>query len=206
MIDFKALLAIVMAAVLVNNYVLAQFLGICPFLGVSKKLDQAAGMSVAVIFVMLLATAVTYPIQFFVLNPNGLGYLQTIVFILVIAALVQLVEIILKKYIPALHASLGVYLPLITTNCAVLGVCISNVDNYMGVTAFGGSFVQALFNALGSGLGFLLAMVLFSGVRSRVDKCKCPECFKGMPITLISAAIVSVSFMGFAGIVENLLG
>ena len=202
----KELIAIVMAAVLVNNYVLAQFLGICPFLGVSKKLDQAAGMSVAVIFVMLLATAVTYPIQHFVLDQNNLGYLQTIVFILVIAALVQLVEIILKKYIPALHASLGVYLPLITTNCAVLGVCISNVDNYMGVTAFGGSFVQALFNALGSGLGFLLAMVLFSGVRSRVDKCKCPECFKGMPITLISASIVSVSFMGFAGIVENLLG
>ena len=207
MIDFKALLAIVMAAVLVNNYVLAQFLGICPFLGVSKKLDQAAGMSVAVIFVMLLATAVTYPIQYFVLNPNGLGYLQTIVFILVIAALVQLVEIILKKYIPALHASLGVYLPLITTNCAVLGVCISNVDNYLTATGgFSGGFVQAMFNSLGSGLGFLLAMVLFSGVRSRVDKCKCPECFKGMPITLISAAIVSVSFMGFAGIVENLLG
>ncbi len=203
----KELIAIVMAAVLVNNYVLAQFLGICPFLGVSKKLDQAAGMSVAVIFVMLLATAVTYPIQFFVLNPNGLGYLQTIVFILVIAALVQLVEIILKKYIPALHASLGVYLPLITTNCAVLGVCISNVDNYLTATGgFGGGFVQAMFNSLGSGLGFLLAMVLFSGVRSRVDKCKCPECFKGMPITLISAAIVSVSFMGFAGIVENLLG
>ena len=207
MIDFKGLLAIVMAAVLVNNYVLAQFLGICPFLGVSKKLDQAAGMSVAVIFVMLLATAVTYPIQFFVLNPNGLGYLQTIVFILVIAALVQLVEIILKKYIPALHASLGVYLPLITTNCAVLGVCISNVDNYLTATGgFGGGFVQAMFNSLGSGLGYMLAMVLFSGVRSRVDKCKCPECFKGMPITLISAAIVSVSFMGFAGIVENLLG
>ena len=203
----KELIAIVMAAILVNNYVLAQFLGICPFLGVSKKLDQAAGMSVAVIFVMLLATAVTYPIQFFVLNPNGLGYLQTIVFILVIAALVQLVEIILKKYRPALHASLGVYLPLITTNCAVLGVCISNVDNYLTATGgFGGGFVQAMFNSLGSGLGFLLAMVLFSGVRSRVDKCKCPECFKGMPITLISAAIVSVSFMGFAGIVENLLG
>ncbi len=203
----KELIAIVMAAILVNNYVLSQFLGICPFLGVSKKLDQAAGMSVAVIFVMLLATAVTYPIQYFVLNPNGLGYLQTIVFILVIAALVQLVEIILKKYIPALHASLGVYLPLITTNCAVLGVCISNVDNYMTATGgFGGGFVQAMFNSLGSGLGFMLAMVLFSGVRSRVDKCKCPECFKGMPITLISAAIVSVSFMGFAGIVENLLG
>ena len=207
MIEFKGLLAIVMAAVLVNNYVLAQFLGICPFLGVSKKLDQAAGMSVAVIFVMLLATAVTYPIQYFVLNSMKLEYLQTIVFILVIAALVQLVEIILKKYIPALHASLGVYLPLITTNCAVLGVCISNVDNYLTATGgFGGGFVQAMFNSLGSGLGFLLAMVLFSGVRSRVDKCKCPECFKGMPITLISAAIVSVSFMGFAGIVENLLG
>ncbi len=203
----KEMLAIVMAAILVNNYVLSQFLGICPFLGVSKKLDQAAGMSVAVIFVMLLATAVTYPIQYFVLNNLGLKYLQTIVFILVIAALVQLVEIILKKYIPALHASLGVYLPLITTNCAVLGVCISNVDNYLVDTAgFGGGFVQAMFNSLGSGLGFLLAMVLFSGVRSRVDKCKCPECFKGMPITLISAAIVSVSFMGFAGIVENLLG
>ena len=203
----KELLAIVMAAILVNNYVLSQFLGICPFLGVSKKLDQAAGMSVAVIFVMLLATAVTYPIQYFVLNNLGLKYLQTIVFILVIAALVQLVEIILKKYIPALHASLGVYLPLITTNCAVLGVCISNVDNYLTATGgFGGGFVQAMFNSLGSGLGFLLAMVLFSGVRSRVDKCKCPECFKGMPITLISAAIVSVSFMGFAGIVENLLG
>ena len=204
--QISRLLAITLAAILANNFIFSQFLGICPFLGVSKKLDQAAGMSVAVIFVMLLATAVTYPIQHFVLDQNNLGYLQTIVFILVIAALVQLVEIILKKYIPALHASLGVYLPLITTNCAVLGVCISNVDNYMGVTAFGGSFVQALFNALGSGLGFLLAMVLFSGVRSRVDKCKCPECFKGMPITLISAAIVSVSFMGFAGIVENLLG
>ena len=205
----KGLLAIVMAAVLVNNYVLAQFLGICPFLGVSKKLDQAAGMSVAVIFVMLLATAVTYPIQYFVLNSLGLGYLQTIVFILVIAALVQLVEIILKKYIPALHASLGVYLPLITTNCAVLGVCISNVDNYMVMkegVGFAGGFVQAMFNSLGSGLGFLLAMVLFAGVRSKVDKCKCPESFKGMPITLISAAIVSVSFMGFAGVVENLLG
>ncbi len=203
----KEMLAIVMAAVLVNNYVLAQFLGICPFLGVSKKLDQAAGMSVAVIFVMLLATAVTYPIQYFVLNSLELEYLQTIVFILVIAALVQLVEIVLKKYIPALHASLGVYLPLITTNCAVLGVCISNIDNYLVEKAsFGAGFAQAMFNSLGSGLGFLLAMVLFSGVRSKVDKCSCPESFKGMPITLISAAIVSVSFMGFAGIVENLLG
>ena len=203
----REIIAIIMTAVLVNNYVLSQFLGICPFLGVSKKLDQASGMSIAVIFVMVLATAVTYPIQYFVLNPNGLGYLQTIVFILVIAALVQLVEIILKKYIPALHASLGVYLPLITTNCAVLGVCISNVDSYLVEgAAFGISFVHALFNSFGSGLGFFLAMVLFAGVRTRVERCNCPECFKGMPTTLLSASILSVSFMGFAGLVENLLG
>lgn len=203
----REIIAIIMTAVLVNNYVLSQFLGICPFLGVSKKLDQASGMSIAVIFVMVLATAVTYPIQYFVLNPNGLGYLQTIVFILVIAALVQLVEIILKKYIPALHASLGVYLPLITTNCAVLGVCISNVDSYLVEgAAFGISFVHALFNSFGSGLGFFLAMVLFAGVRTRVERCNCPECFKGMPITLLSASILSVSFMGFAGLLENLLG
>ncbi|HJH62294.1 MAG TPA: RnfABCDGE type electron transport complex subunit A [Firmicutes bacterium] len=203
----KEIIAIIMTAVLVNNYVLSQFLGICPFLGVSKKLDQATGMSIAVIFVMVLATAVTYPIQYFVLDQNGLGYLQTIVFILVIAALVQLVEIVLKKYIPALHASLGVYLPLITTNCAVLGVCISNVDSYLlPGAAFGLSFAHALFNAFGSGLGFLLAMVLFAGVRTRVERCNCPACFKGMPITLLSASILSVSFMGFAGLVENLLG
>ena len=188
----KEIIAIIMTAVLVNNYVLSQFLGICPFLGVSKKLDQATGMSIAVIFVMVLATAVTYPIQYFVLDQNGLGYLQTIVFILVIAAL---------------HASLGVYLPLITTNCAVLGVCISNVDSYLlPGAAFGLSFAHALFNAFGSGLGFFLAMVLFAGVRTRVERCNCPECFKGMPITLLSASILSVSFMGFAGLVENLLG
>ncbi len=203
----KNIIFIVMTAVLINNYVLNQFLGICPFLGVSKKLDQAAGMSVAVIFVMVLATAVTYPIQYFLLNPKGMGYLQTIVFILVIAALVQLVEIVLKRYIPALHASLGVYLPLITTNCAVLGVCISNVDSYLVETAaFGGGFVNALFNSFGAGVGFLLAMVLFAGVRSKVEKANPPECFKGMPITLISAAILSVSFMGFAGLVQNLFG
>ena len=207
MSEVKVIIGIIMTAVLVNNYVLSQFLGICPFLGVSKKLDQATGMSIAVIFVMVLATAVTYPIQYFVLNPNDLGYLQTIVFILVIAALVQLVEIILKKYIPALHASLGVYLPLITTNCAVLGVCISNVDSYLlENAAFGSSFVHAPFNAFGSGVGFFLAMVLFAGVRTRVERCNCPACFKGMPITLISASILSVSFMGFAGLVENLLG
>jgi len=195
----KEIIAIILTAALVNNYVLSQFLGICPFLGVSKKLDQATGMSIAVIFVMLLATAVTWPIQYYVLNPNGLAYMQTIVFILVIAALVQLVEIVLKKYIPALHKSLGVYLPLITTNCAVLGVCISNITAEY-------SFVQAMFNSFGSGLGFFLAMVLFSGVRGRMENNDCPACFKGLPITLIAAAILSCSFFGFAGVVDNIFG
>ena len=203
----KAMIVIILTAVFVNNYVLQQFLGICPFLGVSKKLDQATGMSVAVIFVMLLATAVTYPIQYFILDRNGLSYMQTIVFILVIAALVQLVEIILKKYIPALHASLGVYLPLITTNCAVLGVCINNVDSYMVAGAsFGYTFLQAILNAFGSGLGFFLAMVLFSGVRGRIEDNDAPAAFKGLPITLIAAAILSVSFFGFSGVIENLFG
>ena len=196
-VSFKGCIVILMSAVLVNNYVLSKFLGICPFLGVSKKLDQATGMSIAVIFVMLLATAVTWPIQYFLLDPNGLGYMQTVVFILVIATLVQFVEIVLKKYIPGLHASLGVYLPLITTNCAVLGVTILNIDESY-------SFVEALVNAFGSGLGFLLAMVLFAGVRSRLESGNPPEAFKGLPITLISASIVSVSFFGFAGIIENL--
>ena len=199
MMSFKALVAIMMTAVLVNNYVLSQFLGICPFLGVSKKLDQATGMSLAVIFVMLIATAVTWPIQTYLLDPNGMGYLQTIVFILVIAALVQLVEIVLKKYVPALHASLGVYLPLITTNCAVLGVCIANIDKTY-------SFVEAMVNSLGSGLGFFLAMVLFSGVRSRIEGCEAPESFQGLPVILIAASIVSVSFFGFSGVVTNLFG
>ena len=195
----KELIVILLTTVFINNYVLQQFLGICPFLGVSKKLDQATGMSAAVIFVMLMVTAVTWPIQNFVLNPNGLGYMQTIVFILVIASLVQLVEIVLKKYIPALHASLGVYLPLITTNCAVLGVCISNIDSEY-------TFVQAIFNSLGAGIGFLLAMVLFAGVRSRVEENNSPASIKGLPITLISAAILSVSFFGFAGVIDNIFG
>ena len=193
----KEFAIIIMSAVLVNNYVLAKFLGICPFLGVSKKLDSAFSMSVAVIFVMLMATAVTWPMQMYLLNPNGLGYLQTIVFILVIAALVQLVEVILKKYIPALHKALGVYLPLITTNCAVLGVTVLNIDE-------GYTFAQSMANSFGSGLGFMLAMVLFSGVRSRIEGCDAPESYQGLPITLVAASITSVSFMGFAGVVENL--
>ena len=195
----KNLLYIIMAAVFVNNYVLQRFLGICPFLGVSKKLDQATGMSVAVIFVMLLSTAVTWPIQHYLLDPNGMGFLQTVLFILVIAALVQLVEIILKRYIPSLHKALGIYLPLITTNCAVLGVTVLNIDE-------GYTFLESMANSLGSGLGFFLAMVIFSGVRLRTENCKAPEAFKGLPITLVSAAILAAAFNGFAGVVEKLFG
>ncbi len=193
----KSLAIILMTSVLVNNYVLSRFLGICPFLGVSKKLNQATGMGAAVIFVMLMATAATWPIQTFLLEPFGLGYLRTIVFILVIAALVQLVEIILKKYLPALHASLGIYLPLITTNCAVLGVTLNNIND-------GYSFLESMVNSFGCGLGFLLAMVLFAGVRSRIEDADPPESFRGLPITLISASIVALSFFGFAGLVDGL--
>lgn len=188
---------IMLSAVFINNYVLSRFLGICPFLGVSKKLNQATGMSLAVIFVMLIATAVTWPIQTYLLDPNNLGYLQTIVFILVIASLVQLVEIVLKKYIPSLHKSLGVYLPLITTNCAVLGVTILNIDE-------GYTFAEAMVNSLGSGLGFFLAMVMFSGVRSKLEGADIPKAFQGLPITLVAASITSLSFLGFSGVVENL--
>lgn len=194
---FKSLVIILLSSVLVNNYVLARFLGICPFLGVSKKLDQAAGMGVSVTAVMLLATLVTWPIQYFILEPFGLGYLQTIVFILVIASLVQMLEVILKKFSPALHKSLGVYLPLITTNCAVLGVAINNITD-------GYSFVESLVSSLGCGLGFLLAMVLFSGMRSRIDETEVPKNFRGVAITLIAASFLSLAFMGLAGIVDNL--
>lgn len=194
----KALILILMAGVLANNYVLQQFLGICPFLGVSKKFNQALGMGVAVTFVMLCATAVTWPIYEYLLEPNQLGYLQTIVFILVIAALVQFVEIVLKRFIPALHKALGVYLPLITTNCAVLGVALNNI------TA-GYDFVKSMVSSLGVGLGFLLAMVLFAGVRSRIENCPAPKVFRGIPITLVAASIVALSFMGFAGVIENML-
>ena len=193
----KELFSILLTAILTQNFVLAKFLGICPFLGVSKKLNTAVGMSAAVIFVMGLATAVTYPINKFLLVKNDLEYLQTIVFILVIAALVQLVEIILKKYIPALYNALGIYLPLITTNCAVLGVVILNVDNGYG-------FAQSMFNSIGAGIGFMLAMVMFAGVRSRLESCDIPKFMQGLPITLVAASLVSVSFLGFTGIVENI--
>lgn len=195
----KNLILILMGGVLINNYVLQQFLGICPFLGVSKKVNQATGMGVAVTFVMLCATAVTYPIYALALVPLKLEYLQTIVFILVIAALVQFVEIVLKRFIPSLHKSLGIYLPLITTNCAVLGVTINNI------TA-GYNFLESMVSSLGVGLGFLLAMVLFAGVRSRIENCPSPKPFKGIPITLVAASIVALAFYGFAGVVENLIG
>lgn len=185
--------------VFVNNYVLVQFFGICPFLGVSKKLDSAVGMSAAVIFVMTLATAVTWPLYTYVLVPYGLAYLQIIVFILVIAVLVQLLEFVLKKLMPPLYKALGVYLPLITTNCAVLGVTVLNIDN-------GYTYAESLVCAVGAGAGFMLAMVLFSGVRRSLLRAKPPKCFTGLPITLVSAAVVSLSFMGFGGILEKLFG
>lgn len=194
---FKTLIVILLSSVLVDNYVLSRFLGICPFLGVSKKLNQAVGMGVAVTVVMLIATAVTWPIQYYVLNTLNLGYLQNIVFILIIAALVQMLELLLKKFSPALYNGLGVYLPLITTNCAVLGVTINNIiDGY--------TFVESLVSSLGCGLGFLLAMVLFSGLRSRIDESNVPAPFKGLAVTLIAASFISLAFMGFGGIVENI--
>ena len=193
------LASIFFTMILVDNYVLAKFLGICPFLGVSKKLDSAVGMSLAVTFVMVMATAATWPIYMLVLEPNGMGYLQTIVFILVIAILVQLLESFLKKFIPSLYAALGVYLPLITTNCAILGVTILNIDN-------GYNFVESIVCAAGAGIGFLLAMVLFSGVRRKVEAAKPPKCFEGLPITLVAAAMTSMSFMGFGGIVSAIFG
>lgn len=193
----KEYLFILFSAILVNNFVLSKFLGCCPFLGVSKKLDSAVGMSCAVTFVMVMASAVTWPIYTYLLVPNELEYLETIVFILVIAALVQLVEIVIKKYIPALYKALGIYLPLITTNCAVLGVTLLNIEDQY-------NFGQALVNSLGAGVGFLLAMVLFAGVRSKMEDAEIPAFMKGLPSTLVAASIVSMSFMGFAGVAEGI--
>ena len=188
---------ILVAGILTDNFVLSQFLGICPFLGVSKKLDTAVGMSLAVTFVMVLATLVTDPLYASVLVPMGLDYLQTIVFILTIAALVQLVEVVMKRYMTPLYNALGIYLPLITTNCAVLGVTILNFSKNC-------SFVQSMVNSFAAGIGFLVAMVIFAGVRGRLEGNDIPESLKGLPITLIAAAIVSLSFLGFAGLAEGL--
>lgn len=187
-----SMLVIIISMVLVSNYPLAQFLGICPFLGVSKDLDSAKGMGIAVTFVMVLATAATWPIMQ-LLNAFDIPYLQTIVFILIIAALVQFVEMFMKKNMQSLYKSLGVFLPLITTNCAVLGVCITNIDNNY-------NYIESLVNSFGAGIGFLFAMIIMAGVRSKmVDQSHMPEAFRGVPITLITAAILSLSFMGFQG-------
>ncbi len=199
MLDPMSLLSIFFSMTLVDNYVLVKFLGICPFLGVSKKLDSSVGMSAAVIFVMVMATAVTWPIYTYLLEPNGLEYLNTISFILIIASLVQLVEIVLKKFIPALYNSLGVFLPLITTNCAILGVTLLNIES-------GYTFIESIVASIGAGIGFLIAMVLFTGVRSTLEYAKPPKSFEGLPITLVAASMVSVSFMGFGGIIESLFG
>lgn len=201
--NVQQLVAVFLAAILTENYVLSKFLGICPFLGVSKKVNTAVGMSAAVTFVMVLATAVTYPIYENLLVPNDLSYLQTIVFILVIAGLVQLVEIVLKKYIPALYNALGIYLPLITTNCAVLGVTMLVLEKASGDPNY--TYVSALVNALGAGIGFLVAMVMFAGVRQRLEECDIPKSLKGLPITLVAASLVSLSFLGFAGLVDGLM-
>ena len=201
----KSLVAIFLAAILTENYILNKFLGICPFLGVSKKLNTAVGMSIAVTAVMVISTAVTWPIYTYILIPADLTYLQTIVCILIIAALVQLIEIILKRYMPPLYNALGIYLPLITTNCAVLGVTMLVIDKHTASPETFG-FVQALVNAFGSGIGFLVAMVLFAGVRERLETCDIPKSLRGLPITLIAASLVSVSFLGFQGLVEGLLG
>ena len=191
-------LMILVGAVLVNNFVLSRFLGCCPFLGVSKKTETALGMSGAVVFVMTTASAVAWAIDHWLLQPFGLGYIHTLAFILVIASLVQFIDIAMKRFLPPLHAALGIFLPLITTNCAVLGVAVLNIDEAY-------NFGQSMVNALGAGLGFMLAMVLFAGVRGRMENMDIPESFKGLPITLIAAFIVSMSFMGFGGVVDGLL-
>ena len=188
-----SIVAILLAGILTENMVLSRFMGICPFLGVSKKVNTAFSMSIAVTLVMVIATAVTHPIYTYFLLPNELEYLQTVVFILVIAAIVQLIEIVLKKYIKPIYNALGIYLPLITTNCAVLGITTINIDD-------GLNFGLSLVNALAAGIGFMLAMILFAGVRSKLDTADVPEFLKGLPITLIAAAIVALSCLGFAGI------
>ena len=188
------ILSLAVASILVNNYILVQFLGCCSFFGVSNKTDSAIGMGMAVVFVMALSSAVTWAVQYFILEPLNLQYMQTIAFILVIATLVQFVEMFMKKSMPALYSALGIFLPLITTNCAVLGAAISNIDNSY-------SFIGSMVYGVGSGLGYTLAIVLFSSIRERLDATsKCPKCFEGFPIALVSAALLAMSFMGFSGL------
>lgn len=193
----KEMLIIFFTAILTNNFVLAKFLGICPFLGVSKKPSTAFSMSVAVTLVMVIATAATWPVHNYILVKYGLEYLQTIVFILIIAALVQLIETAIKKFSPPLYQALGIYLPLITTNCAVLGVTVLNISESY-------TMAESLVNSFGAGIGFLVAMMIFSGVRGRMESCDIPKALQGLPITLIAASITALTFLGFGGIVENL--
>jgi electron transport complex protein RnfA len=190
------LLLILVGAVLVNNFVLARFLGLCPFLGVSKKVETALGMGMAVTFVMVVASACTWLLQYLVLTPFDLGYLQTIAFILVIATLVQMVEMIVRKSSPVLYQSLGIFLPLITTNCAVLGLAVLNIQQ-------GYSFVESLVFAFGAAAGFTLALVLFAGLRERLTLCPVPDAFRGTSIELITAGLLALAFMGFAGLVPG---
>ena len=187
------LLAITLGAILANNFIFSQFLGICPFLGVSKKIDTAVGMGIAVTFVMGLASAITWAVQEFILNPFDLGYMQTVAFILVIASLVQFIEMFLQKAMPALYTALGVYLPLITTNCAVLGVAILNINsNY--------NFLESVVYGITGGLGFLLAIVLFASIRERLVFADYPKAFEGFPIALVTAGLMALAFMGFSGL------
>ncbi len=190
----KELILILIGSALVNNVVLSQFLGLCPFLGVSKKTKTAASMGAAVIFVIMIASAVTYAVHYMVLVPLGMEYMQTIVFILVIAALVQMIEMMLKKVSPAIYSALGVYLPLITTNCAVLGVAITNIQN-------GSTFAESMMNSLGTSVGFLIAIVIMAGIRERLEGNDIPKAFQGMPIVLITAGLMAIAFCGFAGII-----
>ena len=194
------LLIISVGAILINNFVLVQFLGICPFLGVSKKVETASGMGFAVVFVMLCASALTWVVQQYLLIPFNLEYMQTIAFILVIAVLVQFVEMFLQKSIPSLYNSLGVYLPLITTNCAVLGVALQNISKFGGTEM---SFLKSVVYGGSAGLGFTLSIVLFAGVRERLETADVPEVLKGMPIVLITAALLSIAFLGFSGLSFN---
>ena len=202
----KEVLKIMFGMIFTQNYVLVQFIAICPFLGVSKKFDSCIGMSGAVIFVMTLASFATHLIYQYIMIPLGLEYLSTIIFILVIAALVQFVEIFLKKYLPPLYKALGVYLPLITTNCAVLAVTLLNVSNGYTVPGTSGGLLLSCVNGFSAGVGFGLALILFCGVRTALEHAKPPKCFEGLPITLVAAALTSMTFMGFAGMADKLFG
>ena len=193
MLQFTTLFSIALGAILVNNFIFAQFLGICPFMGVSKKVETASGMGMAVTFVMGLASAICWPINHFILEPNNLVFMQTVAFILIIAALVQFIEMFLKKSMPSLYEALGIYLPLITTNCAVLGVVLQNTQNSY-------NFIESVVYGVTGGLGFLLAIVIFASIRERLEFSECPKAFEGFPIALVTAGLVALSFMGFSGL------